>query len=227
MSSTWSKTHDSQSQIGERVRYARHRKGIGVNELAKIVRTSNTTISRIENGHTKASSLLDKIAEALDVQPYWIRYGQLVDSPMLPGGTHHQKMNANTSQSEVNHNREIIMIKHLVGAAEEDRRPIDGNTLPIPAFLLPPGIPPHELGLLDISTTRRLIVRHNTASPPIPEDGRHFAAAWHGVLTDGRLHAGPAGLRLVRGSFVDDIPASEIGKSFRLIGEVMVVIERT
>lgn len=57
-------------QFGKRVQEARKRRGLTQEQLAELVDTTRDTIRNIENGvHGPRFGLLEKIANALDVEP--------------------------------------------------------------------------------------------------------------------------------------------------------------
>lgn len=67
------------STIGERVRQVRTDRGLSQPQLAELAGTTETTLSRIENGRVSPTlDTLINIARALDV-----RVGDLIDSDTL------------------------------------------------------------------------------------------------------------------------------------------------
>jgi transcriptional regulator with XRE-family HTH domain len=69
--------------IGGRVRFARERRRIGVNELDELLGTRSGYVSRLENGHFEevGSEKLGRIGEVLKVDLNWLIRG--LGSPEL------------------------------------------------------------------------------------------------------------------------------------------------
>lgn len=66
---------DSLRTLAARLRYARERKGLTQEELARAVGTSQQVINHIEIGKTKKPRKIERIAQVLDVSPAWLQFG--------------------------------------------------------------------------------------------------------------------------------------------------------
>jgi len=63
--------------VGERLRWARERQLLTQEALAARAGVLDVTISRTENGHTTPTvGTLRKLADALGVDPVWLRFGE-------------------------------------------------------------------------------------------------------------------------------------------------------
>ncbi|CAN5298218.1 hypothetical protein BH23CHL1_BH23CHL1_19120 [soil metagenome] len=69
------------STIGERVRWARKRRLLSQEDLSAASTLPVVTISRIENDHPSEPrpSTIKKLAQALDVSPAWLMFGEEYD----------------------------------------------------------------------------------------------------------------------------------------------------
>jgi transcriptional regulator with XRE-family HTH domain len=61
--------------LASRLRYARERKGLTQEELARAVGTSQQVINHIETGQTKKPRKIEDIANILGVSPAWLQFG--------------------------------------------------------------------------------------------------------------------------------------------------------
>lgn len=61
--------------LASRLRYARERKGITQEELAKLAGTTQQNIQNIEGGVVKRPRKIDAIAKALGQSPAWLQFG--------------------------------------------------------------------------------------------------------------------------------------------------------
>lgn len=64
-------------KIGNRLREARQAKNLTQVQLASLVSSSQDTIQKIENGHSLWPKLFVDLALAVDVNPAWLKFGDL------------------------------------------------------------------------------------------------------------------------------------------------------
>jgi transcriptional regulator with XRE-family HTH domain len=70
----------------DRLRSARKHKGFSQNQLAEKSGVGQGSISKIERGDQKASAYDIELAEALDINPLWLRTGKEAYKPAWLGG---------------------------------------------------------------------------------------------------------------------------------------------
>lgn len=66
------------TSFGERVRIMRQARDLSLDDLARRARILRTTLERIEasdDGVTPQRQTVQRLATALGVDPYWLRYG--------------------------------------------------------------------------------------------------------------------------------------------------------
>lgn len=61
--------------LAQRLRYARERKGLSQEDLAKLAGTTQQNIQNIEAGVVKAPRKIGAIAKALGESPAWLQFG--------------------------------------------------------------------------------------------------------------------------------------------------------
>lgn len=61
--------------LAERLRYARDKKGLTQDELAKLVGTTQQNIQNIEAGLVKRPRKIDAIGKAVEASPAWLQFG--------------------------------------------------------------------------------------------------------------------------------------------------------
>lgn len=61
--------------LAARVKWARERKGLTQEELARAAKTSQQVIANIENDQSKRPRNIELIAKALDQAPAWLQFG--------------------------------------------------------------------------------------------------------------------------------------------------------
>lgn len=66
---------DNLRTLAARLRYARERKGLTQEELARAAGTKQQVIQQIEKGITKKPRKIEAIARVLDVSPAWLQFG--------------------------------------------------------------------------------------------------------------------------------------------------------
>ena len=62
--------------LGERLAWAREMRGLTQQELADRAGCSRDVIAKTENGTTRMTKGIDKIAHALEVSPAWLAFGR-------------------------------------------------------------------------------------------------------------------------------------------------------
>ncbi|SQI42349.1 Uncharacterized HTH-type transcriptional regulator HI_1476 [Leminorella richardii] len=62
--------------LAERVAWRREQLGLSQKTLAEKIQVSQQSINKIESGQTRAPRSIDKLAEALDVTPQWLMFGE-------------------------------------------------------------------------------------------------------------------------------------------------------
>lgn len=82
--------------FGERLRHARHLRGMTQRELALASKVSQSAIGNYESDLRNSSRALLRLAQALDVSPAWLETGQL---PMEPTAGRPYPMPARTTPS--------------------------------------------------------------------------------------------------------------------------------
>lgn len=60
----------------ERIRKAREAAGVSQGQLARLLGCSRSLVTQWENGETHADGWVDRIAEYLEVSPWWLRTGK-------------------------------------------------------------------------------------------------------------------------------------------------------
>lgn len=74
------------NSVGERLKWARERLGIGQTELAKRAGLKNQSIvGSLESGHRKNSSHVPALADALGINPKWLSTGKGVPEDLCEG----------------------------------------------------------------------------------------------------------------------------------------------
>lgn len=75
--SSWPAGSPKMSTIKDRLRDARTKAGLTQVELAKMAKTTQQAVEKIENGVTTMprSALLKRLADALQVSPAWLAFG--------------------------------------------------------------------------------------------------------------------------------------------------------
>ena len=63
------------NSLGERLRFRRRELGLTQDELALLSGTNQAVIQKIENGKSLRPRKLDVIADALNITPAWLLYG--------------------------------------------------------------------------------------------------------------------------------------------------------
>ena len=63
------------NSLGERLRFRRRELGLTQDELALLWGTNQAVIQKIENGKSLRPRKLDVIADALNITPAWLLYG--------------------------------------------------------------------------------------------------------------------------------------------------------
>ena len=71
------------SNFGDRLKQARKNSGLTQAELAKTVDVRETAISLVENGKQEKLSNIEKVAEALNVSPGWLLFGESETAPEM------------------------------------------------------------------------------------------------------------------------------------------------
>ncbi len=72
----------------DRIKQAREAAGLSQGQLARLLGRSRSLVTQWENGETAADGWADRIAEYLEVSPWWLRTGkpeEEVDVGALPG----------------------------------------------------------------------------------------------------------------------------------------------
>lgn len=72
----------------DRIRQAREAAGLSQGQLARLLGCSRSLVTQWERGETGADGWADRIAEYLEVSPWWLRTGkpeEEVDVGALPG----------------------------------------------------------------------------------------------------------------------------------------------
>ncbi len=72
----------------DRIKQAREAAGLSQGQLARLLGRSRSLVTQWENGETAADGWADRIAEYLEVSPWWLRTGkpeEEVDVMALPG----------------------------------------------------------------------------------------------------------------------------------------------
>jgi transcriptional regulator with XRE-family HTH domain len=64
------------NSLGERMRFRRRELGLTQDELALLSGTNQAVIQKIENGKSLRPRKLDVIADALNITPSWLLYGE-------------------------------------------------------------------------------------------------------------------------------------------------------
>lgn len=68
---------DRKKEIGQRLKYAREKKGLQQKYVAKLLGVHNGTLSRIELGfHEPDAEKLKILSEVYEVSPEWILFGE-------------------------------------------------------------------------------------------------------------------------------------------------------
>ena len=62
--------------VGSRLRMVRREKDLKQAELGGLVGTSQGSIQKIENGKSFRPRMIMELAEALDVSPAWLQFGE-------------------------------------------------------------------------------------------------------------------------------------------------------
>lgn len=62
--------------LGQRLRKAREDKGLKQHELAKLAGVSQQNIQKLENEASNKTAYILELADALDVDPYWLKNGK-------------------------------------------------------------------------------------------------------------------------------------------------------
>jgi len=60
------------SDVGDRVRQVRLERRLTVVQLAKLAKLAQSTLSELENGDSKGSKAINRIAKALGIVPRWL-----------------------------------------------------------------------------------------------------------------------------------------------------------
>jgi transcriptional regulator with XRE-family HTH domain len=63
------------NSLAERLRFAREQKGLGQEELAKLVGVTQQTVQQIEAGLIKRPRRIREIAAAVERSPAWLQFG--------------------------------------------------------------------------------------------------------------------------------------------------------
>ena len=71
--------------IGARLRMVRTERGLTQAELGELVGTSQGSIQKIENGKSIRPRMIMDLAEALDVSPAWLQFGEPFAVRKRPG----------------------------------------------------------------------------------------------------------------------------------------------
>ena len=72
----------------DRIKQAREAAGLSQGQLARLLGRSRSLVTQWENGETAADGWADRIAECLEVSPWWLRTGkpeEESDVMALPG----------------------------------------------------------------------------------------------------------------------------------------------
>lgn len=72
----------------DRIKQAREMAGLSQGQLAQLLECSRSLVTQWENGETHADGWVDRIAQYLEVSPWWLRTGkpeEEVDVGALPG----------------------------------------------------------------------------------------------------------------------------------------------
>ena len=74
------------NSLGERMRFRRRELGLTQDELALLSGTNQAVIQKIENGKSLRPRKLDVIADALNITPAWLLYGDEKNTQLTPRG---------------------------------------------------------------------------------------------------------------------------------------------
>ena len=72
------------NSLGERMRFRRRELGLTQEELALLSGTNQAVIQKIENGKSLRPRKLDVIADALNITPAWLLYGDEKNTQLTP-----------------------------------------------------------------------------------------------------------------------------------------------
>ena len=72
------------NSLGERMRFRRRELGLTQEELALLSGTNQAVIQKIENGKSLRPRKLDVIADALNITPSWLLYGEEKNTQLTP-----------------------------------------------------------------------------------------------------------------------------------------------
>ena len=72
------------NSLGERMRFRRRELGLTQDELALLSGTNQAVIQKIENGKSLRPRKLDVIADALNITPAWLVYGDEKNTQLTP-----------------------------------------------------------------------------------------------------------------------------------------------
>ncbi|MBK5143365.1 helix-turn-helix transcriptional regulator [Budviciaceae bacterium BWR-B9] len=85
--------------LAERVAKRREQLGLSQKTLAEKIQVSQQSINKIESGQTRSPRNLDKLAEALDVSPQWLLFGD-ESAPIKPVDIYDSEIKASSLRVE-------------------------------------------------------------------------------------------------------------------------------
>jgi len=99
------------NSLGERMRFRRRELGLTQEELALLSGTNQAVIQKIENGKSLRPRKLDVIADALNITPSWLLYGEKKNTQLTPEAKKVGELWMRLSEREQRHiQREIEFI---------------------------------------------------------------------------------------------------------------------
>lgn len=205
--------------LGERIASRRQELGLTQQEVARAARVDKAVITRLEQGISRTSRYLHRIANALSVPIAFLTDGE------SPKSLDWQPYNTNRMITPAlgnvpSHQEEIILLDLIDQSKGSPTVRAPATRIPFPRALLPAG---GDLAILALRPSVHVVIDR---SAPI-EDGQAYAVCFQDSNFVATIYLDADGFTLRRDGHTSRIPRYEHGANFEVLGRVILSLNRS